>query len=333
MISLSPEALAALCPMHAVLDRDGVITHVGPTLAKLADQDMVGHTAFDVFEFQGPRVARSMEALLGLAGRKLHLSLRGAAPQPLKGQVLPGAKGGALLSLGFGIGVVAAVHRYDLTSSDFAPTDLAVDMLYMLEAKSAAMDAARRLNVRLQGAMMAAEERAYTDTLTGLRNRRAVDSMLLRLCRAEARFAVLHVDLDHFKQVNDTLGHAAGDHVLQVLSEMMRDTIRRDDTVARVGGDEFVIIIENAVTLDRLNKLARSIIERASRPIVYAGRECRVGCSIGISLSDGRTTPDAIMEEADVALYAAKHAGRGQFCMFSESGVISNPHRQRAAGE
>ena len=101
MITLSPDALAALCPMHAVLSPEGEITQAGPTLVKLCDRPLTGRSVFDVFEFQGPRVAGTMPGLLALSGRKLHMHLRGRPPLPLKGQILTGVHGGALLSLLF----------------------------------------------------------------------------------------------------------------------------------------------------------------------------------------------------------------------------------------
>ena len=152
---------------------------------------------------------------------------------------------------------------YALVSSDFAATDLAIEMLYLVEAKSAAMEASRKLNLRLQGAMIAAEEQAFTDTLTGLKNRRAMDHVLARLIEAGREFALMHIDLDFFKAVNDTLGHAAGDHVLQNVARIMVEETRSDDTVARVGGDEFVILFDGLTDRETLVRVAERIIQKA----------------------------------------------------------------------
>ena len=118
-------------------------------------------------------------------------------------------------------------------------------MLYLVEAKSAAMDESRALNSRLQGAKIAAEEQAFTDTLTGLKNRRALDHVMARLLAMGEVFSCMHVDLDYFKSINDTLGHAAGDHVLQVVAQVLVAETRAPDTIARVGGDEFVILVHD----------------------------------------------------------------------------------------
>lgn len=99
----------------------------------------------------------------------------------VKGLLVAGpSEGQSIVNLSFGISVVDAVSDYSLNSADFAATDLTIEMLYLVEAKSAAMEASRKLNLRLQGAMIAAEEQAFTDTLTGLKNRRAMDHVLAR---------------------------------------------------------------------------------------------------------------------------------------------------------
>src|SRR5690606_16624789 len=118
-----------------------------------------------------------------------------------------------LIDLSFGIAVIEAVRRHDLTATDFAATDLAVEMLYLAEARAAVMRAALSLNDRLRAARREAEALAMRDTLTGLGNRRALDEALQRLIARREPFGLMHLHLDYFKDVNDTLGHAAGDAV------------------------------------------------------------------------------------------------------------------------
>jgi GGDEF domain-containing protein len=129
-----------------------------------------------------------------------------------------------------------AVRRYGLTVADFAATDLTIEMLYLVEAKSAVMEELRHLNLRLHGAKAAAEEQALSDTLTGLCNRRALDLGLGALVQQGQTFGLMHLDLDYFKQVNDTHGHAAGDAVLRQVALVLREETRASDLVARVGG-------------------------------------------------------------------------------------------------
>lgn len=335
MIEFPIEMLHRFCPMHVVLDRTGHIVQAGPTLHKIGGDNLDGKRFLELFEIYRPRSVLGMSDLLNSQGRKLHLRLRSGIRTPLKGVLSGDGRGGAVINLSFGIAVIDAVRDYGLTSTDFAPTDLAVEMLYLVEAKSAAMDASLNLNTRLQGAMVAAEKRAFTDTLTGLHNRRAVDQVLDRLCRSGQPFSIMHIDLDFFKQVNDTMGHAAGDHVLKVVSRSMADTSRKDDTTARVGGDEFVIIYNTLVNRDRLSDLAGHLISRIEHPIPFEDRECNVSASIGIFCSEGgEQDPAKVMEQADIALYAAKHAGRAQYCFFEDQDAVSAAENTTAiAGE
>lgn len=307
--------LGPLCPMYVLLDKAGQILRLGPTLQKLRPEPATAGGRFlDLFELTRPRGVDTMTGLLAAAGGKLHLRFRDPPQTALKGVIVPlPDRGGAIVNLSFGISVLDAVRDYALTSADFSATDLAIELLYLVEAKSAAMQASRNLNLRLQGAMIAAEEQAFTDTLTGLKNRRAMDHVLGRLTGAGVPFALMHLDLDRFKAVNDTLGHAAGDHVLQQAARCMLAEIRADDTVARVGGDEFVLVFQRLGDRPRLDAIAARLIARMERPMPFNGRSCRISASIGIVLSSDIGPPEAaaLLHAADLALYAAKRAGRG----------------------
>ncbi len=261
------EILDAFCPMHLTLDCNGRVTRTGPTLTKLRpDFNFVGQNFFDVFSLKRPRTARTMADLWAISGAKLHLEFLSEPKTGFKGVLMPlPDQAGAVVNLSFGISILDAVCDYELTWADFPATDLAVEMLYLVEAKSAAMESSRKLNLRLQGAMIAAEEQAFTDTLTGLKNRRAMSFILDRLIAAEADFALMHLDLDYFKAVNDTFGHAAGDQVLQKVAKTMVDLTRENDTVARVGGDEFVLIFPGIKDQRHLERLGQRLIERMEK--------------------------------------------------------------------
>jgi len=307
-------ALDALCPMHMRLDAGGVIRHAGPTVGKLfPGRAIEGRALAELFEMTRPRGAARLEALLRAPGGKLHLHPRVPPCVALKGVIAPWDDG-ALVNLSFGISVLDAVRAYELTDTDFAATDMTIEMLYLVEAKSAAMEASRKLNQRLKGAMIAAEEQAFTDTLTGLKNRRAMDYVIGRLIAQGRDFALMAVDLDYFKTVNDTLGHAAGDHVLQEVARILVDATRERDTAARVGGDEFVLIFPGLSDRARLSRVARRLIAQLGRPIPYQGRECRISASMGTTLSVNYAHPDAetMLADADAALYASKGRGRAR---------------------
>ncbi|MVO15694.1 GGDEF domain-containing protein [Parasedimentitalea huanghaiensis] len=326
------EIASKIAPMFVLLDGQGNIGQVGPTLQKLRpDQDWTGKPFLDVFELRRPRSISNMTELLRTSGVKLHMQFRDEPQTGLKGVLapLPGDMG-AIVNLSFGISVLDAVRDYDLTSADFSATDLTIEMLYLVEAKSAAMEASRQLNLRLQGAKIAAEEQAFTDTLTGLKNRRAMDHILSRMINTGRDFSLMQVDLDFFKAVNDTMGHAAGDAVLQKVAGIMVDCTRSTDTVARVGGDEFVLIIDGLLDRSRLDSIASRLIEQLEVPIPFGGEMCRISASIGTALSPsgGGVEAARLLHEADVALYAAKRAGRA--CHFFFEPGMDNDNSDEA---
>ncbi|MGL6208327.1 MAG: diguanylate cyclase domain-containing protein [Paracoccaceae bacterium] len=316
-ITLLPAMLDRLMPMHLRLDHAGHILSTGPTLAKLVpDNGLIGQDFFGTFSTR--RLAR-LTALADLhrhAGEELHLNLQLEGHSgSFRGLALPvGQDGGMLVNLSFGIGVIDAVRRHNLTHADFAPTDLAVEMLYVVEAKTTVMEAWKDLTLRVQGAKRAAEERALTDPLTGLGNRRALDLGLSDVAKSGTSFGLMHIDLDYFKQVNDTLGHAAGDHVLRQVAAILRESSRGGDIVARVGGDEFVLILQGLADPRILGMVARRIIDRLTQPIDFEGRPCRISASIGVTISTfyNPPEPEQMMLDADEATYASKRAGRAR---------------------
>ncbi|QIE45264.1 diguanylate cyclase [Pseudohalocynthiibacter aestuariivivens] len=340
--------LDMLCPMNVVLDATGHIVHAGPTLRKLGpDVVALGPRFSERFEIRRPRIDGSMDALRAHAGEKLHLQLRGPTRTDLKGVLMPlpetdgaqgsgmGPPGGAVVNLSFGISVVEAVRAFNLTSADFAATDLTIEMLYLMEAKTAAMEASQTLNLRLQGAMIAAEEKAYTDQLTGLKNRRAADYLLEQLVDSEQEFALMHLDLDFFKAVNDTMGHAAGDHVLREVARIMVAETRNEDTVARVGGDEFLLIFARLTDPERVRDIAARLISLLEVPMAFNGQTCRISASAGSVLSCDYAYPTLtrMMEDADIALYAAKENGRGRHMAFEADMRAGNPMARPATPE
>ncbi|MGZ2257567.1 diguanylate cyclase domain-containing protein [Roseobacter sp. A03A-229] len=320
--TLCYKMLNVMCPMHVILNRNGQISFAGPTAQKLLpDQSLVGQNFLDIFEIKRPREISSIEALREKAGMKLHLRFRMPPHRELKAVLMEGPEiGQMIINLSFGISVVDAVQDYKLTSADFAPTDLTIEMLYLVEAKSAAMEASKQLNRRLQGARVAAEEQALTDTLTGLRNRRGMDRILADLIVNGENFALMHMDLDYFKAVNDTMGHAAGDFVLQEVARIMLKEVRSHDTVARVGGDEFVLLLRDVEEPAVIDQIATRIIDRVSEPIVFEGLLCNVSGSAGTTLSGNYdvVTADQLLGDADVALYESKRLGRRRHTFFSE---------------
>lgn len=159
---------------------------------------------------------------------------------------------------------------------------------------------------------------ARHDPLTSLPNRRYLcDQLEWMLSRRVGDhvppLAVLYLDLDGFKQVNDALGHHAGDLVLNTVADRLRKTLRQGEWVARFGGDEFAIVVENATSADAAT-LARRIIEQLSRPYALpAGSIASIGASVGIAFAEHNDSLEMLMKRADVALYNAKGAGKGTY--------------------
>jgi diguanylate cyclase (GGDEF)-like protein len=308
--------------MHLVLSRTGHIVHAGPTLSKIRPHECwVGQRFLEVFALKRPRSISSAKDLHAIVGSKLHLQLRDAPKTKMKGVLVPGPFAGELVvNLSFGISVVDVVRDYGLDNDDFAPTDLAIELLYLVEAKSVAMEASQKLNVRLQAAMIAAEEKAFSDTLTGLKNRRAFDFILERQIHADNGFALMQIDLDFFKVVNDSFGHGAGDHVLQTVANILTSETRETDTVARLGGDEFVILLPDIHDTSVLIGIGQRIISRLEVPIPFKDNICQISASIGTVLRtvESSSTAKDLQEEADIALYASKRAGRAKQTFFSE---------------
>ncbi|MES3097715.1 bifunctional diguanylate cyclase/phosphodiesterase [Sphingomonas aerolata] len=168
-------------------------------------------------------------------------------------------------------------------------------------------------------------ELAYTDALTGIANRaRFFDQLALHTASrraADRLFAVMMIDLDRFKYVNDTLGHAAGDMILSMVAERLRSTLREADVVARLGGDEFAVMQVAADEPDAAFALAARIVAVVeNRPFMVDGQPIHLGASVGVALcpSDGEDPAD-LMQNADLALYAAKADGRGTFRRYDVS--------------
>jgi diguanylate cyclase (GGDEF)-like protein/PAS domain S-box-containing protein len=178
---------------------------------------------------------------------------------------------------------------------------------------------------------------AYHDTLTGLPNRRLLEDRAEQALAASRRdgsgVTVMYLDLDRFKPVNDSLGHEIGDIVLQLASRRMSDALREGDTVARVGGDEFVILALGTSCDEEVASIAQKIIEVLATPIIVGEHELLIGGSIGCARfpQDGGDIA-TLLKHADIAMYAAKQAGGNHFCLFQTPMAAEHNPDQIALG-
>jgi diguanylate cyclase (GGDEF)-like protein len=270
---------------------------------------------------------------------------RGAAHHPvqrivLDEQALPGDQPGtsALVELDSERGVPAYIAQMTNSGARWALVEavrgkrglVAILMLGYRTAPDVAgvhrhfaRDFADRLAVALTN--LEREERLYAqahyDELTGLPNRQLfkerLDHEITHPSAETGDLAVLYIDLDNFKRVNDTLGHNSGDELLRVVARRLSGCVKATDTVARLGGDEFVVILPGLTEADLAGKVAERVLAELAKPLAVAGREYLVRASIGIAVypTDGATLEE-LLKNADTAMYRAKEDGRGRFTYF-----------------
>ena len=164
---------------------------------------------------------------------------------------------------------------------------------------------------------------AHYDSLTGLPNRTLLaDRMKIAIgnaARYSKRLALLFVDLDRFKLVNDSLGHEIGDKLLKVAAERMQSTIRHIDTISRLGGDEFIVLLSQIVAAEDAARVAEKLIAAVSQPYRIEEHELLLTASVGISIyPDSGTEANSLLRNADASMYSAKEAGRNRYRFYSE---------------
>lgn len=199
--------------------------------------------------------------------------------------------------------------------------------LEMLTKSRENVELAKRLvearNIQLESTKKKLEYTALHDALTALPNRHYLDDRLSedadRCSCQDSSLALLHIDLDRFKQINDTLGHSAGDFMLVHVAHLLKASVPKSDFIARIGGDEFVIVHRSDGNTQTITQLAEHIIELIRQPVPYQSHLCRFGASIGIALESGADVdPRRLLVNSDMALYRAKARGRNRVEFFSK---------------
>ena len=178
---------------------------------------------------------------------------------------------------------------------------------------------------------------AYHDALTGLPNRALMydrlEQTLKQSRRGRSRAAVVFVDLDRFKEVNDTMGHDAGDELLQQIAQRLAESVREGDTVARIGGDEFVLVLSDIHRPDDDGRAAEKLQRALAKPVLIRGKSVEVTASIGVSIyPEHGNSGETLLKHADMAMYQSKQTGRNSVGIYSPDLVGAEPSGLEAAG-
>jgi diguanylate cyclase (GGDEF)-like protein len=181
-------------------------------------------------------------------------------------------------------------------------------------------------------------EQAFHDPLTGLPNRslfaNRLEHAFARINRRKSTVAVLFLDLDGFKAINDNNGHEAGDRLLVAVTRRLQASLRPEDTIARLGGDEFTVLIEDLIDTRFVTRVAERIAESLKTPFLLNGHEASITASIGIAVSTGmEAAPEELLRNADAAMYEAKRAGKARYVIYRDSGTPPAPARAVAGIE
>lgn len=227
----------------------------------------------------------------------------------------------ALVSLLVSRSIKRPLKELKLGAENFAAGNLSYRIpIHRRDELGEALEMFNSMAAALEGGQENLEHQAFHDTLTGLPNRSLFHDRLVHALERQTRdhkpLAVLLVDLDDFKTVNDSLGHAAGDELLRFVADSLSSSLRPADTAARLGGDEFAVLVEDMRGRQDATRVADRIISAMHQKLVIEGKEVFVHGSVGIAITHGGDSADDVLRNADVAMYAAKSGGKDRYQIF-----------------
>jgi diguanylate cyclase (GGDEF)-like protein len=337
----APHRWAYAFPFAFAIDRTKRIVCAGALLARICPEATTGLLLDDCFTPQKAEIAsHDFEQLAANQGSLLILQCnRDPRMPPLRGQWMQ-LDEDHLAFLGWPwVTSFGQLSDLGITLSEIPPHNPLVEMLMLLQTNRSAMDDARELanalrlrREELERANHELAHRAFHDALTGLPNRLMlrdrVEQAIARAQRNRTTLAVLFIDLDRFKAINDTLGHRAGDAVLQGVANRISEHVRKTDTVAREGGDEFLVLLEQVGTPEQAAAVAGKLLRRLNEPYLIEGRVVHCSGSIGVAMyPDDGGDAEELIKHADAAMFDSKDDGRNRVHFFSQESWQRVTHR------
>ncbi len=329
--TMTEESWKLAFPFALQVDRTMQVVSCGELLLRVCPEVAGGATLGDCFVLPpNERLRSGFDALAASAGSLQILQRRSdRATPPLRGQWMR-LDDDHLLFLGWPwVTSFGQLSDMGVRLSEIPAHNPLAEMLMLLQTNRGAMqdahelaEALRRQQAALEQANSELSHRAFHDALTGLPNRLMLrdrlSQALLRAQRKQTSLAVMFIDLDRFKAVNDTLGHRIGDRLLCAVAERVAAQLRKSDTVAREGGDEFLVLLEEVGDAANAGKVADKLLQALSSPYLIEGHSLHCGGSIGIAMypGDGEDA-EQLIKHADAAMFESKGQGRGQLHFFS----------------
>ena len=334
--TFSQDSVNGLFPMHVTLNTEGKIESVGPTLQRIFQDTLHGKFFFDCFRIEKPRNITDISHLSNAIGKRLIIWSNIAGRVPIKFRCvatrseLP--EEAILIDFALGSSLDSMVAELGLSADDFKPNDFSLDLLYTIETQRTLFEDSQKLAQKLQQSKQLAEIAARVDHLTGIANRRGLHKYMETLLEQDETagdYAFLLLDLDKFKHINDNYGNAAGDYTLKHIASLLRTFAGKTAFAARIGGDEFVLILQGKFSETELNNQAQALLTAILGPIWFHGVIIQIEANIG-ALSFN-TKDDAHSEQifisANIALHEAKQSS--QAITLLTQGMLKN-HVKRA---
>jgi len=291
-----------------VVDRAGVYRYVNRTAPGIEEEALIGRaTLYDYLPAEDAPRVRAMLEQAARTGAPARYEVRVPVLDAwLSTDVLPVPAAGGVEHL--------VLQTRDLSTLKRVEAELRGAMRELMLRQDGLDQLVAERTARLEEANARLERLARTDDLTGALNRRAVLARLAEEARRQDRYggdlSILMLDLDHFKRINDTYGHLAGDEALTHVGATLAEALRATDALGRYGGEEFLVLMPGTDLAGARRLAERVRWSLSSAPLTLAGERVRLTCSVGVAAASGRCAPDALLAAADRALYQAKEAGR-----------------------